>query len=109
MRLRSSPVVVAVGLMLACTARAGTAAGGPIGSAASGFTRGDATSPSWSPDGKQIAFAYGGPDGPYRIVRTSSRPGGAIHTILGRPLAQSGCCGQLTWVPGSRIVFENNK
>lgn len=109
MRLRSSPVVVAVGLTLACIASAGRAAGGHFGSAASGFTRGDATSPSWSPDGKQIAFAYGGPDGPYRIVRTASRPGGAVHTILGRPAAQSGCCGQLTWVPGGRIVFENNR
>src|SRR5581483_203 len=39
---------------------------------------------SWSPDGKQIAVASISPvDGGYRIVRTSSRPGGATHTVVG--------------------------
>jgi len=81
---------------------AGLAAGAAliVGSAdasrrAAGSEWGVASSPSWSPDGRQILFAYGN-----RIVRTSSRPGGAIRTIhAGRNNYP------VFWAPGGRTVF----
>jgi len=95
--------------MLACMASAGIAAVGHTPSAAGDLTRlqGDASSPSWSPNGKQIAFAYVGitaQPGPYRIVRTSSRPGGRVHTVLAAPYAKYGI-GQLQWATDGRILF----
>jgi hypothetical protein len=74
----------------------------------------DAESPSWSPDGSQVVFTYiryePGQYGPvpsrYRIVRTSSKPGRAIHTVYagrkGLPW------GSMRWAAGGRIVFSVN-
>lgn len=78
----------------------------------------DAATPTWSPDGKQIAFGYvryrsvkpKWASGPilhpvgYRIVRTSSKPGGAVHSVLDVP--HGGCCVQMRWVPGGRILVD---
>jgi Tol biopolymer transport system component len=64
----------------------------------------NATSPSWSPGGKQIVFAYVGRG--YRIVRTSSRPGGAVRTVY-TPRSHGDSYDPLGWVAGSRIVFGN--
>lgn len=76
-------------------------------SAASHRAARSAAFPTWSPDGKQIAFAYTthqfSPAGRYRIVRTSSKPGGKIHTVL----ASNGeCCSALQWEPGGRFLLD---
>ncbi|HET8558760.1 MAG TPA: hypothetical protein VF094_01395 [Gaiellaceae bacterium] len=57
----------------------------------------NATFPSWSPDGKQILFGYGG-----RIVRVSSRSGGPLRT------AHAGSFDPLFWAPGGQIVFRGS-
>jgi Tol biopolymer transport system component len=74
-----------------------------------------AESPSWSPDGKQIVFSYVryvpqppyGPDPTrYRIVRKSSRPGGALHTVFAGKSGKSGTvAGEAQWAAGGRILF----
>ena len=59
--------------------------------------------PTWSPDGKQIAFAYLTSSKRYRIVRTSSKPGGAVDTVL---QAKGHCCAQLLWAADGRLLFD---
>lgn len=80
-----------------------------VGSAAashrgSGYASGNAAFPSWSPDGKQILFTYVGATRT-RIVRTSSRPSGAIRTIHTGPHGKHPYA--VLWAPGGRIVFRH--
>ena len=74
-----------------------------------------AESLSWSPDGKQIVFSYVRyvPQPPYRpdptryrIVRKSSKPGGAIHTVDAGKSGKAGVVpGEKRWTAGGRILF----
>jgi Tol biopolymer transport system component len=67
-----------------------------------------ATSPSWSPDGKQIAFVVYPGLSQTRIVRTSAAPGGAVHTVHAGKDAGVGCCSPALWAAGGRILFVSN-
>lgn len=60
--------------------------------------------PTWSPDGSQIAFAYSGPRTSYEIVRVAVRRGGAVHSVY-RLANPQGCCGPVSWAIGGRILF----
>jgi hypothetical protein len=78
-----------------------------------------AVSASWSPDGKQISFAHvryvsqknccGLPPSlqpsQYRIVRTSSRPGATVHTVLA---AYGWCCREVQWAADGQILANPN-
>jgi Tol biopolymer transport system component len=78
-----------------------------------------AAHPTWSPDGKQIAFASiryasvknccGAPPSlypsRYRIVRTSSRPGGQVRTVLA---GRGFCCVRTQWAVRDRILVIPN-
>ncbi len=72
----------------------------------------DAGSPIWSPDGKQLLFAYIGYAstryGLYptqlRIVRTSSKPGGRIRTVWREN--RDDFLGSMAWAAGGRILFD---
>ena len=74
-----------------------------------------AESPSWSTDGKQIAFTqirytagrYGPIAGRYRIARKSSKPGEAIRPLSGWEKGNLPW-GSMQWVRGGRIVFSLN-
>ena len=67
----------------------------------------DATSPSWSPDGSEIAFAYLGSSYQYRIVAASALAGGSRRTLYaGRNV--DGCCDPMRWAAGGRILFIAN-
>lgn len=62
-----------------------------------------ATSPSWSPDGKQIAFVEYHGLNKSRIVRAPAAGGGAVRTVSAASIA-----GPILWAAGGRIVFLSN-
>jgi Tol biopolymer transport system component len=107
------PQVPAVAVSLVVVVVLAAGAGSMGGAAAATHTAaqalaGNANSPNWSPNGKQVAFAYLGDPaaGRYRIVRESSTPGAAVHTVLAAPYAKYGCCDQMRWVTGGRILVD---
>lgn len=77
--------------------------------AASGVTW-DAASPTWSPDGKQIALGYvrvvasryGPHPSGFRLVRRSSRASGGVRTIVRE---KRGALSSTSWAPGGRMLF----
>jgi Tol biopolymer transport system component len=94
-------LIVAAGLAAGVTSLAGSAA---ASHRAASFSAQIAALPSWSPDGKQIAFAYFPSSKRYRIVRTSSKAGEAVHTILAARGARGDCCRRLQWAADGRIL-----
>ncbi|HEX4325148.1 MAG TPA: hypothetical protein VHZ77_11025 [Gaiellaceae bacterium] len=87
-------VAVLAALAAGSASLAGDAASSP---SAAPIAKQDAVSPTWSPDGKQLAFAYVGYASTnsalrptqLRIVRTSSKAGGRIRTVLRGKLPQA--------------------
>jgi Tol biopolymer transport system component len=110
-------LIVAMGALAVGAASMGGAAAASQQEARTVFQ--GAASPSWSPDGKQVAFTYiwsvpqknccGLPSSlqptRYRIVRTSSRAGAAVHSVVA---AKSWCCVQVQWATPSRILAVPN-
>lgn len=121
--MREKPRVVRAGV-LSVLVVAVLAVGGSVGGTAAAAHVAkpmfrDAIAPSWSPDGKEIAFAYTWsvkvntccgltpsfqPER-YRIVRVSARPGGSVHTVLA---ARGYCCFRMAWAARSRILLNPN-
>ena len=89
---------VVVLIAVACVAAA------MAGASSSGNGSVIASNPTWSPDGKAIAFAYATSQ-TYRIV-TMPVTGGAIRTVYSS--TNGGCCDPMLWSRTGRIVFVNN-
>ena len=61
--------------------------------------------PTWSPDGRQIAFTAMGDEGPeIRIVRTERYAGGKSITAVGRPETFLERASSFSWSPEGRTV-----
>jgi Tol biopolymer transport system component len=69
-------------------------------------TQPDATSPNWSPDGGEVAFAYMD-SSRYRIVAAPTVGSGPIRTIYAAKNAD-GCCDPMQWAAGGKILFVTN-
>jgi len=91
--MRVGAVVIGVVALMIPGAAAASHTGAAVTSRSASF-------PSWSPDGKQILFRSG-----ERIVRTSSRPGGAIRIV--RAGQNRDDREPLLWARGGRIVFSD--
>lgn len=81
-----------------------TAFGGTSGAAAPATAqRLEAANPTWSPDGKRIAFAYlGAPRG--RVEVMSAADGSGKHASY----SADSCCEPVLWAAGNRIAFVSN-
>ena len=108
-------VVAVVGVLAALAAGAASLAGDAAAShRAAPILQRDAVSPIWSPDGKQLLFAdvgyastaFGLDPTQLRIVRTSSKPGGRVRTVL-RQKGQDPFP-TIAWAAGSRILVDED-
>jgi Tol biopolymer transport system component len=64
------------------------------------------TNPTWSPNGKDVAFAYTGTSS-YRIVKVPASGGATIKTIASAK-NNEGCCDPMLWSATGRIAFVSN-
>jgi Tol biopolymer transport system component len=76
------------------------------GAVSSASTLPVAASPTWSPNGNEIAFAYAN-DATFRIVTAPAAGHGAIRTVYSAKSVE-GCCDQLLWSATGRILFQSN-
>jgi Tol biopolymer transport system component len=74
--------------------------------AASAAQQPNATSPTWSPDGSRIAFAYTD-SSRFRIVSAPATGDGPTRTLYAAKNA-NGCCDPMAWGSANRLLFVAN-
>jgi Tol biopolymer transport system component len=89
-------------LLVAATGWAALLAGAVSGAEAPSIV----ANPTWSPDGREVAFAYT-TSSTYRIVAAPVSGKGPIRTVLSAKNT-NGCCDPMLWSPAGRILFDSN-
>jgi Tol biopolymer transport system component len=97
LRIRRSVFLLTVGATLVAVFAA---------SVSSATTPAIVTNPTWSPNGKDVAFAYTGASS-FRIVKVPVTGKATVHAIYSAGISE-GCCDPMLWSATGRIVFVSN-